>query len=41
MTLPIDKRYEIVFLSQYPMEPYLGKEAVSKAVKRVKYMVQY
>ena len=37
MTLPIDKRYKIVFFSQYPM----GEKAVVKAVKSVKSTVQY
>ena len=41
MTLPIDKRYEIVFLSQHPVEPQLDKKAVAKAVKYAKNTVQY
>ena len=41
MTLPIDKRYEIVFISQYPMESQLGEKAVVKEVKCAKSTVQY
>ena len=41
MTLPIDKRCEVVFLSQDPMEPQLGEKAVAKAVKCAKNTVQY
>ena len=41
MTLPIDKRYEIVFLSQHPMGPQLGEKAVVKAVKCAKNTVKY
>ena len=40
-TLPIDKRYEIVFLSQHPMESQLDEKAVTKAVKCAKNTVQY
>ena len=39
--LPIDKRYEIVFLSQHPMGSQLDEKAVVKAVKYVKSTVQY
>ena len=41
MTLPIDKRYEIVFLSQHPIGPQLDEKAVLKAVKSAKNTVQY
>ena len=41
MTLPIDKRYEIVFLSQHLMGPQLGEKAVAQAVKCAKNTVQY
>ena len=41
MTLPIDKRYEIVFLSQHPMKPQLGEKAVAKAMKCATDAVQY
>ena len=41
MTHPIDKRYEIVFLFQHPIEPQLDEQAVSKAVKYAKNTVQY
>ena len=41
MTLPIDKRYEIVFSSQHPMGPQLGEKAVAKVVKCAKNTVQY
>ena len=33
MRLLIDKRYEIVFLSQYPMGLQLGEKTVEKSVK--------
>ncbi len=33
MTLPIHKRYEIVFLSCHPRSPKLGLKAVAKVVK--------
>ena len=41
MTLPIDKRYEIVLLSQHLMGPQLGEKAFAKAVKCAKSIVQY
>ena len=41
MTLPIDKRYEIVFLSQHPMGPQLDEKTVAEAVKCAKNAVQY
>ena len=41
MTLPIDKRYKIVFLSQHPMEPQLDEKTVAKAVRCAKNTVQY
>ena len=41
MTFPIDKRYEIIFLSQHPMGPQLGEKAVVKAVKYTKNTIQY
>ena len=41
MTLSIDKRCAIVFLSQHPMEPQLGEKAVAKAVKCAKNTVKY
>ena len=41
MILPIDKRYEIVFLSQHPMRPQLGEKSVAKAVKCAENTVQY
>jgi len=41
MTLSVDKRYEIVFLSQHPMGPRLGVKAVAKEVKCAKNTVQY
>jgi transposase len=41
MSLPVDKRYEIVFLSHHPMGPQLGVKAVAKAVKCAKSTVQY
>ena len=40
MTLPIDKRYEIVFLSQHPMRPQLGEKTVAKAEKCAKNTLQ-
>ena len=41
MTLAIDKWYEIVFLSQHPMRPQGGENAVAKAVKCPKNTVPY
>lgn len=41
MTLSLDKRYEIVFLSQHPMGPRLGAKAVANVVKCAKSTVQY
>ena len=41
MTFPIDKRFEIVFLSQHPMGPQLSEKAVAKAMKCAKNTVQY
>ena len=41
MTLPIDKRYEIVFLAQHAMGSQLGEKTVVKAVKCAKNTVQY
>ena len=41
MTFPIDKRYEIVFLSQHPMGLQLGEKIVAKVVKCAKNIVQY
>ena len=41
MTLPIDKQYEIIFLSQHPMELQLDENSLEKAVKCVKNTVQY
>ena len=41
MTLSVDKRYEIIFLSHHPMEPQLGVKAVAKAIKCAKSTVQY
>ena len=40
-TLPIDKRYEIVFLSQHPIGPQLGEKAVPKVLKSAKSTAQY
>ena len=41
MTLRIDEGYEIVFLSQHPMELQSGEKALAKAVKRARNTVQY
>ena len=41
MTLSMDKRYEIIFLSHHPMGPQLGVKAVAKAIKCPKSTVQY
>ena len=41
MTLSVDKRYEIIFLSHHPMGPQLGVKAVAKAIKCAKSTVQY
>ena len=41
MTLPIDKWYEFVFLSQHLIGPQLGEKAVAKVVKSANNTVQY
>ena len=41
MTLPIDKRDEIVFLSQHLMGPQLDEKTVVEAMKYAKNTVQY
>ena len=41
MTLSVDKRYEIIFLSHHPIGPQFGAKAVAKAIKRAKSTVQY
>ena len=41
MTLSVDKRYEIIFLSHHPMGPQLGVKVVAKAIKCAKSTVQY
>ena len=41
MTLSVDKRYEIIFLSHHPMGPQFGMKAVAKAIKCAKSTVQY
>ena len=41
MTLSVDKRYEIIFLSHHPMGAQLGVKAVAKAIKYAKSTVQY
>ena len=41
MTLSVDKRYEIIFLSHHPMGAQLGVKAVAKAIKCAKSTVQY
>ena len=41
MILPVDKRYEVVFLSQHPMGPQLNEKTVAKAVKCATSTVQY
>ena len=41
MTLSVDKRYEIIFLSHHPMGAQLGVKAVAKAIKCAKSIVQY
>ena len=41
MTLSVDKRYEIIFLSHHPMEPQLDLKAVTKAIECAKSTVQY
>jgi transposase len=41
MSLPVHKRYEIVFLSCHPLGPKLGLKAVAKAVKCGKSTVKY
>ncbi|CAF3372163.1 unnamed protein product [Rotaria socialis] len=41
MTLSVDKRYEIIFLSHHPMGPQLGVKAVAKAIKCAKSTIQY
>ena len=41
MTLSVDKRCEIIFLSHHPMGAQLGVKAVAKAIKSAKSTVQY
>ena len=41
MTLSVDKRYEIIFLSHHPMRPQLGVKAVANAINCAKSTVQY
>ena len=41
MTLSVDKRYEIIFLSYHPMGAQLGVKAIAKAIKCAKSTVQY
>ena len=41
MTFSVDKRYEIVFLSDHPMGSQLGVKALAKATKCGKSTVQY
>ena len=41
MSLSLDKRYEIVFLSYHPMGAKLGVKAVAKAINCEKSTVQY
>ena len=41
MSLSLDKRYEIVFLSYHPMGSKLGVKAVAKAINCAKSTVQY
>ena len=41
MTLSVDKRYEVIFLSYHPMGPQLGVKAVAKAIKCAKSTVRY
>ena len=36
MTLSVDKRYEIIFLSHHPIGAQLGVKAVAKAIKCAK-----
>ena len=33
MTLSVDKRYEIIFLSHHSMGPQLGVKALAKAIR--------
>ena len=41
MTLSVDKRYEIIFLSHHSMGSQLGVKTVAKAIKCAKSTVQY
>ena len=41
MTLSVDKRYEIIFLSHHPMGSQLGVKAVAKVIKCGKSTVQF
>ena len=41
MTLSVDKRYKIIFLSHHPMGAQLGMKAVAKVIKCAKSTVQY
>ena len=41
MSLPIHKRYEIIFLSNYPKGPQLNHADVAKAVHCSTYTVKY
>ena len=41
MTLPFDKRYEVILLSQHLMGSQLDEKAFEKAVKCAKSIVQY
>ena len=41
MTLSVDKRYEIIFLSHHRMGSQLGVKAVAKAIKCAMSTVQY
>ena len=41
MTLPRHQRYEIIFLSQHPLDPKLGDKSLQKAVKCSMSIVQY
>ena len=41
MTLYMHQRYEIIFLSQHPLDPKVGHKSVPKAVKCSTSTVQY
>ena len=41
MTLSVDKRYEIIFLSHHPMGAQLAVKTLPKAIKCAKSTVQY